>query len=964
MKYFSGRGCYALVSLAVLILALFVSLAPATLAQSESINGTIRGRITDPTGQPVAAATVTAVNNATGYTRTISSGEDGYYVLPTLPIGTYTVTITKEGFETLKVPNVVLNAGTAGVVDGSLRLGEVTQSVEVSGGAPVIEPARTNIGRTITETEVQNLPLTSRNPYNLIMFQPGISGHPNPELGIPRTLNTNGMVDRINYQMDGMVNTETDRYGLRLFPISDAYVSQVQTVSNSLAPEFGGTTGDVYNVITGSGTNTFHGMGEWIRGPVDTAARPILTAPSQPKPNLLLNSYVFNAGGPIKKDKLFYYAGYEHLYRALPVPNTVSASNITALEALGVPASEFATAPSVQHAQFLDTRVDWTINSKNQAFFRFNYFRNEYPFNTAVGGLNTQAANAAFRDRAHVYGLQVVSTLSTNLLNEFRASYPYRYERHIPDALTGPGPAVSISGVANINGSINTGDVFAEKIPSFNDNVTYIHGAHTMKFGVGFERPVDVQQGDSYTQYVFPTIVAYQSALTGVNPFAYTSVNAIIGNSRVGYISNFYDFFGQDAWQVRPSLLITYGIRYERFMSPSANPNAPYPASRSFRNPAGDVSPRLGIAWRLGDKTVVRASSGIYYDAPPTNLWYLPLFNDGSRQGQKLSLLSTDAGAPAYPNPLATGTFTGPPDVTTVTPNFKNAYVINTSLQITRQLTDNDAITIVGVNTNGRNLLWLHNINLIPTGTTLADGRPVFSKVIDATTRVNPAFNNVNEQDVGANSSYNALEINYEHRFSHGVMSSASYTWSHSISDAPDVNSFEQNLPVEDTTNLKRDRGNSYVNRPHAFTTSTVWTPHVNTEGTLGYLANNNQIAWLTNIASGDEQNITANRNLTNDSTVTSVTRPLFIGRYTVRGPKVVQFDMRYTRTFPVTERISAQFFTEANNVFNNRNVTSLNTVVPVDATGAVIGSLPTSFPKSSTVLQGRLLQFGLVARW
>ncbi|HVB58898.1 MAG TPA: TonB-dependent receptor [Candidatus Acidoferrales bacterium] len=592
------------------------------------MNGTIRGRITDPARQPVAAATVTAVNNATGYIRSIASGDDGYYVLPTLPIGTYTVSVTKEGFQTLKAPNVVLDAGTEGVVDGSLQLGEVTQSIEVSGGAPVIEPARTNIGRTITETEVQNLPMTSRNPYNIIMFQPGVSGHPNPELGIPRTLNTNGMGDRINYQMDGMVDTETDRYGLRLFPISDAYVSQVQTVSNSLGPEFGGTTGDIYNVITGSGTTTFHGMGEWIRGPVDTAARPILTPLSQPKPNLLLNSYVFNAGGPIKKDKLFVYGGYEHLYRALPVPNTVSASNISQLEALGVPASEFAIAPSVQHAQFLDTRVDWTINSKNQAFFRFNYFRNEYPFNTAVGGLNTQAANSAFRDRAHVYGLQVVSTLSTNLLNEFRASYPYRYERHIPDALIGPGPAVQISGVANINGSINTGDVFAEKIPSFNDNVTYIRGAHTMKFGVGFERPVDVQQGDSYTQYVFaaitnptdPLVGIYQAALTGANPFAYSTVNAIIGNSRVGYISNFYDFFGQDAWQVRPSLLVTCGLRYERFLSPSANPNSPYPASRSFRNPAGDVSPRMGIAWRLGDKTVVRASSGIYYDAPPTNL--------------------------------------------------------------------------------------------------------------------------------------------------------------------------------------------------------------------------------------------------------------------------------------------------------------------------------------------------------
>lgn len=237
---YSSHLFRALLTVTVIAVFLLAAYAPAGRAQSESINGTIRGRITDPTGAPIAGASVTATNNANGYTRTVPSGSDGYYVLPTLPIGTYTVTVSKEGFQGLNVQNVVLNAGSEGVVDGQLQLGQVTQTVEVKGGAPVTEPARTNISRTMTETEVQNVPLTSRNPYNIIMFQPGVSGHPNPELGIPRTLNTNGLVDRINYQMDGMVDTETDRYGLRLFPISDAYISQIQTVSNSLAPEFGG----------------------------------------------------------------------------------------------------------------------------------------------------------------------------------------------------------------------------------------------------------------------------------------------------------------------------------------------------------------------------------------------------------------------------------------------------------------------------------------------------------------------------------------------------------------------------------------------------------------------------------------------------------------------------------------------------------------------------------------------------
>lgn len=970
--------------LAAAAFVLFLACASIAWAQSESINATIRGRVSDQSDQAVGAANVTATNTATGYSRTATSGDDGYYVIPLLPIGTYTVTITKDGFQTLKFTEIVLQAGQDAVVDGSLKVGSVSTSIEVAGGAPVVDPARTNISRTITESEVQTLPLTSRNPYNWIMFQPGVSGHPNPELGIPRTLNTNGFVDRINYQMDGMVDTEGDRYGLRLFPISSVYVSEVQTVSNSYAPEFGGTTGTIYNVITGSGTNDLHGMFQWIRGPVDTTARPILLSPTAPKPNLLLNSFGMNAGAPIKKDKLFIFGAYEHLYRALPVPITVSAANQTALEGIGIPASQFGTAPSVQHAQFLDVRGDWYITEKNRVFARVNYFRNEYPFNTAVGGLNLIAAESDFRDRAHIGGLQWVSTISPDMVNEFRFSYPYRNEKHIAGPLTGPQPAVTISGVANFSGSTATGDVFAEKIPSWNDNFTYVRGPHTFKVGAGYSRIIDVQEGDTFTQYVFPNIAAYQAAVSGANPFSYSTVNALIGNTRAGYISNFYNLFAQDSWQLRPSLLVTYGVRYDRFVSPNPNTTAPFPFSRNFNNPAGDVSPRLGVAWRVGSKTVVRASWGMFYDAPPTNLWFNALSNDGSGRSFNASLSPASPGAPAFPAPLTTATAPATPSVFTITPNFKNAYAMTGTIQVSRELTKNDAVTFAFVNTGGRQLQWLHNTNLINPLGTLLDGRPVFDPRVNAGTRANPAFNNVTLQDVGANSKFDALEINYEHRFSRGLVVSGAYTYSHTISDAPDANGFEQNIVyVEDTTDRLRDRGNSYINRPHAFTATALWSPRAKMDNAIvNRLLNDNQFGILSNISSGDQQNVTANANLTNDSLVTSVTRPLDIGRNIVRGPKVVQFDLRYTRTlFTLKERFHAQFLTEATNIFNHPNVTSLNTVVPVVTSGCAgaanafaldpthcgqiaAGSLPTTFPRTSTVLQGRILDFGLGVRW
>src|SRR5437899_8119370 len=146
--------CFCTSSFPTSLALVFLTCVPATRAQSESINGTIRGRISDPRDPPVATAKVTALNNATGYWRNVDSGEDGYYVIVSLPLGTYTVTVVKDGFTTLKFTEIVLQAGREAVVDGALKLGAVSTSIEVSGGAPVLDPARTNISRTISEDEV------------------------------------------------------------------------------------------------------------------------------------------------------------------------------------------------------------------------------------------------------------------------------------------------------------------------------------------------------------------------------------------------------------------------------------------------------------------------------------------------------------------------------------------------------------------------------------------------------------------------------------------------------------------------------------------------------------------------------------------------------------------------------------------------------------------------------------------
>jgi Carboxypeptidase regulatory-like domain/TonB dependent receptor len=937
------------------------ALSPGLIwAQAQAINGSIRGRVTDPAASPIAQADVKIENTGTGLEKSVQTTEDGYYVFPNLPLGSYTVTIQKTGFQTQAHPGVVLDAGFEAVIDAQLPVGSVATTVEVSGGAPIIDASRVSTGRTIGHEETDNLPLTSRNPYNFILFQPGVSGHPNPELGIPRLLNTNGIPDRVNYQLDGAVDTESDRYGLRLFAIANSYVSEIQTVSNSFAPEFGKIAGDIFNVITGSGSNQFHGDVTYIGRPLDLVARPILATPTTLLP--IANDFASNASFPIFKNKLFFFGSYEHVERSVPAPITIVPANAALI---GIPSNLLTNPPAVEHAQWVDVRLDWVITPKHQFFVRYNYFRNQYPFNSNVGGLNALSVAADFRDRAHVLGAQLLSSFSPTILNELRFGWPYRNEQHVADPLTGTGPQINITGIANFGGSIAVGDRFQEKVPNLNDNITVVKGPHTFKAGFGFQQNLDVQAADIYTQYIFPSIAAYQAAESGANPLAYTTFNASVGQPGAWYHSFFWDLFAQDSWQIKPNVLIVGGIRYDKFSGPSGDPNYQLPYSKTFRSPSANFAPRLGIAWSINPKTVLRVNSGIFYEAPPTNLWYNALYNDGGSSSYVASISSQNPGAPLFPTAVVNGTLPrASQTLYTITPNFKDGYAINSSIQITRQLSKDDALTVGYANTGGRNLEYLRNINLINPIRYLADGRPVYGPA-GPTTRANPLYNNIALQDIGNNSSYNALIVNYQHRIgTRGLLVNASYTWSHSIDDAPEANTYDQGSTfISDPTNRDRDRGNSSINRPNAFTLSTVWAPVVKLDNRiLNYLANRNQFTVLGNVSSGDEQTIVANTVLNGDSLATS--RPLYIGRNTARTPSVYQFDIRYTRSFfTLWERLKPQFFIEANNVFNHPNITTLNTTATVNATTGIITANPT-FAPVSTLLEGRIVQLAVKVDW
>src|SRR5689334_12971635 len=311
------------------LILMFLLMEIAVFGQAAAINGELTGTIVDPSGAPVATAKVNAINTGTDYQQSTTTTSAGLYRLPVLPIGEYSLTVQANGFATYKQSGIRLNAGSTATVDVKLQLQGVTTEVLVSAAAPIVDPGRTDQGSTLSSNAVLNLPLVSRNPLNFILDQPNVSGHSNTEFGVPRKVDANGFNDRINYQIDGSNNVESDRAGIRLLPISQTWVQEVQSVNNGFAPEFGNTVGTVFNTITRSGTNAFHGEGGYLFRRTPMSARPALLPESAPAPEVNVDSFFGNAGGRIHRHRLFFFVGAEHLKRDHPAPVTVPAETLS-----------------------------------------------------------------------------------------------------------------------------------------------------------------------------------------------------------------------------------------------------------------------------------------------------------------------------------------------------------------------------------------------------------------------------------------------------------------------------------------------------------------------------------------------------------------------------------------------------------------------------------------------------------
>jgi hypothetical protein len=526
-----------------------------------------------------------------------------------------------------------------------------------------------------------------------------------------------------------------------------------------------------------------------------------------------------------------------------------------------------------------------------------------------------------------------------------RVQYARRHQFRTLSDTAAAGPAITVTGVANFGGprigdTNSVGFDFNQGIWQVIDNLTWFRGKHSFKTGIDAQFIADDRVRGERFVYTFPTSDAYLSARGGATPLAYTTFQQDFGNLSASYDSAFYGLFVQDDWQLNPRMKVLFGIRYDLFDVPAARNFAANRFSQDFTIDKNNFAPRAGFSWSLDERatTVLRASAGLMYEPPLIDFYDNAILNNGDPTAYTVSVSGNSAGAPAFPSSLANlpPGFTLPrQSISAIDPDFATQSAWLTNVQIERALRNDISVSVGYVNSIGRNLPVLMDVNIIPTAQSLADGRPIYSTTVDASTRVDPTFDHVNMFRSIADSTYNAFTATLTKRMTQGWQAQATYTFAHGEDNAPLTGTYvvgSGDDRASDPSNLDRDKGVTPFNQAHTFSLSTVIAPSVDGTGFGAALLNNNQLGIIVQANSGLPFNIRSNLDLNRDGVTND--RPLNVDRNTGRLGTVFYLDLRYSRffTFGGSQRLEAFF--EAKNLFNTENIAGVNRIVTTDAFG------------------------------
>ncbi len=936
---------------------------PVVFSQSQAQNGQIEGTVLDQNNASVPGAVVTVTNIETGATRAIKTAESGVFRFPLLPLGTYRITAEAAHFKKLVREGVILATGQTASIELVLEAGEIREVLTVTADSSVADAGRTDLGRVINTGEVQNLPLIQRNPYNLGLLQANVTGRPSRGFNFP-SFNVNGYLRRVNFQLDGNTNTSFDRRA-RFLNLSETSVSEIQLVTNGFAPEFGDTPGMIMNIVTPSGTNALHGAVSYRFRQPSFYSRPFFF-PAADLPDNNANIFTVAVGGPIIIDRWHFYFGYERQYRDDKASAarllTITPANRDRLIAAGLSPSIFPAAiPGVELGSTYIFRTDLQINSNNRMSARINH--SDVNTKNAIGGrFNTLERTIDSASVDSGFGAQLAS-YTLKVFNEFRFGFAQSNSVSRKNEFSGTGPTITIPGVANFGPSTQADTVAPPlKITQFQDNLTRLAGTHVIKFGGGFSRHDYSERAAIFSIYRFTSINNYIAARTGANPRGYSTYEQNFGDPDNRYKATYWNFFVQDDWKFSRRLKFSYGLRYDFYLIPKADPTSLFPLSQHFKQDKNDFAPRLGMVYSLREgnrPTILRVGAGIYYEAPLLAIYRDVIKFNGNPRFFSLSFTPNTPGSPAFPNTLANlppGTVPPQQDIYTIARDYQTMYAIHSHIQLEQAITENMSFAVGYVHSAGRHLNVYRNINAINPVRFLADGRPVFGN-----DRLDPRFGTIVIAESDGVANYDALALQLKQRLSGGVQFSVNYTLSKAVNDTPDGDI--EGLFLSDPTNRGLDRGFSSADQRHTFGMSMVLQPKFNIKNKmLRRLFNNNQFGIIATANSGQRFNIYADVIDLNGDGI-DVDRPVGVKRNAGKAPPQVNADLRYSRFFNFGERFKLEVFGEFQNVLNINSIVGYsNVLVDTDPmTGEVIGPFPDFRARNQSISQeSRQFQLGL----
>jgi hypothetical protein len=898
-----------------LLVLLFFGWGKTSFAQSTAVLG---GTVTDPTAAVVPNARVVATNQATGVESVTQTDGAGAYLFAALPIGIYRLAVSGTNFQTSVVSDLKLQVASTVTHDVQLKLGQATETVEITADAAIIDSTTNSIGQVINDKTVQEIPLNGRHFTDLSLLTPGTMTPPaNGFLSAPLRgqgsfgINTAGQrEDTTNWLVNGINLNDNVQNQLTFQPPIDT-LAEYKIDNSSFPAEYGRNAGAIVNLATRSGTNDYHGeLFEFFRNN-DLDARNFFNfASAGPQAPFKRNDFGGSFGGPIKKNKAFFYIAYEGLRQnqQLTVSGTVPSQNQIAT----------VTSPAVLQlltlippANFARTGTGVTDNPADPA--TFTGFTGGTLANVS---LNQGSADIDLqltqRDSVHGYyviqtdlreeptaggaiganipgfgdtrsGFRQLMTVSEDhafgpsLTNTVRIGFNRIHLTFTPNALLNPAdfditmpagspeatglPFFNVGGSLGFGGPTNEPQGRGDTTVVLNDDLNWLKGRHTFTFGGEIRRAYNNNIAFNVGSLTFSSMANFLA--DSANAF---TVQLGSGNDKI--LQPAYDVFAQDSFKLKPNLTINFGLRYAWNATPSeatgsftnfdAATGTLIPAPLPYHQNNLNFQPRIGFAWDpfKNGKTSVRAAYAILTQAPTTNivsgLSANPLFALPISASSATNSITIE-----NPSAAVAGTSLGP---AAINPNFDNMYAQDWNLTIQREITTTLGLQVGYVGLKATHLQLLQNINQ-PFVTNEFYGStkpfptlPLSSAVIPVQCLApNPVcgLNNINQVNSGGNSNYNALWATLTQNLTHGLQFNATYTFSKSL----DYNSLStgETYVIQNAYNPRGDYGLSEFDARHRFVLSGFYEfPFKSNRLVSGW-----QIGVVTQLQSGNPVNPT-----------------------------------------------------------------------------------------------------------